>query len=235
VDRRARIVRTRTGARLVQADATLSRVLERPGPTHGLFDVLAATVTAVAPGPRFLMLGFAAGGMVGPLRALGWQSPIDAVDRSPVGTGLFQRLCGSWAGEVELHRADAARFLGATRRRWHLILDDLSVLGQEGVEKPRESYAQIPRRVRKRLTPAGVSVVNLLPSESIGWRAAEREIRGDLAEARIITVESYENRLLLTGDALPSARDLARLLRGELTRIGSLLAVETSVRSVTGG
>lgn len=207
-------------------------MVDRPGPTHGLFDVLAAVVTATAPGPRFLMLGFAAGGMIAPLRALGWQAPIDAVDRSPVGTGLFRRLCGDWAGDVEIHRADAGEFLRRSRRRWDVILDDLSVLGPEGVQKPDVCYDELPGLIHARLRPGGISLVNLLPSERIGWSAAIREIRGSLGQARLIGVASYDNRLLIAGNRVPAAPALSRSLRSGLEGIRSRLAPELSVRTV---
>lgn len=227
------MIRTRSGARLVQADATLSRVRDRPGPTQGLFDVLAATVATAAPGPRFLMLGFAAGGMVAPLRALGWNEPIEAVDRSPVGVGLFRRLCGSWAGDVEIHRADALEFLRRSRRRWDVILDDLSVLGPEGVDKPSPCYAELPPRIGSRLRPGGLAIANLLPPGEMGWAEALRRLGAGHAESRLITVDSYENRVLIAGEMLPPARVLSRRLRQALEDVGSLLASEISVRSVS--
>lgn len=230
MDRRARVVRTARGARLVQADATLSRVVDRPGPTHGLFDLLAATVATAGPGPRFLMLGFAAGGMVAPLRALGWQSPIEALDRSPIGVGLFRQLCGEWAGEVKLHRADAVDFLRRTRRRWDVIVDDLSVLGPDGVQKPEICYDPLPRLICARLRSGGIALTNALPHPT-GWAASTGRLRAAAPQARVVLTASYENRLLLTGDRLPPARALSRELRRALGEIGSLLAPEISVRT----
>jgi hypothetical protein len=56
-----RIERTRRGARMIEGDVVLSEILARPGPTHSLFDLLAAAVTALSPGPRLAVLGFAGG------------------------------------------------------------------------------------------------------------------------------------------------------------------------------
>jgi len=209
----------------------LSRVIDHPGPTHGLFDLLAATVVTAAPGPKFLMLGFAAGGMVAPLRALGWRSPIEALDRSPIGTGLFRQLCGSWAGEVQLHRADAVAFLRRTRRRWDVILDDLSVLGADGVQKPEVCYDPLPGLIRARLRPGGVAIINALPHPAIEAPLATERLRASAPAALEIHTESYENRILLAADRLPSARSLSPSLRRALRRIGSRLATEISVRT----
>lgn len=232
MNRRTRVIRTRGGARLVQADATLSRVVDRPGPTHGLFDVLAATVVAAAPGPRFLMLGFAAGGMVAPLRGLGWREPIEALDRSPLGTGLFRELCGGWAGEVHVRRGDAVEYLRRTRRRWDVILDDLSVLGPDGVRKPEVSYDVLPQLIRSRLRPGGLAVVNVLERPGANWTDSIDRLRAADPASRIVHTRPYENRVLISGRDLPSARTLSATLRRLLATIGSGLAGETHLRSL---
>ena len=65
-----RIKRTRRGAQMLQGGAILSEILAEPAATHSVFDLLAALVHLLAPGPRVAMLGFAGGGMLAPLRAL---------------------------------------------------------------------------------------------------------------------------------------------------------------------
>jgi len=77
-----KIERTRRGARIREGDVILSEILALPGPTHSLFDLLAAGIAALAPGPRVAMLGFAGGGVVAPLRAMGWNHPLCCVDLS---------------------------------------------------------------------------------------------------------------------------------------------------------
>src|SRR5262245_16741215 len=134
-----RIVRTPWGARVVQAGTVLSEVLAAPGPTHSLFDVLAAAVTALTPGPRVALLGFAAGGIVAPLRAMGFPHRLEAVDLSLEGEKLFRELSGAWAGRVSLAHADAAVWLGARRGRYDLIVEDLFLEGRSGMIKPRAS------------------------------------------------------------------------------------------------
>ena len=106
-----RIVRTRRGLRLLEGDVILSELLARPGPTHCLFDVLAACVAALAPGPRIALLGFAGGGIVAPLRAMGFPHAIEAVDLDPTGEKLFRELARHWAGEVRVARMDALEWL----------------------------------------------------------------------------------------------------------------------------
>src|SRR5262249_25485667 len=70
-----KVVRTRRSVRLVDGPDLVSHLRTTPGPTHGFFDLLAACAAAFAPGdlaraPRVLLLGFAAGGILAPLRAL---------------------------------------------------------------------------------------------------------------------------------------------------------------------
>src|SRR3989442_1025681 len=94
---RIRVVRDRGGLRLLEGDAVLSRVMARPGPTHMPFDVLAACVAALSPGRRALLLGFAGGGTVAALRAMGWRHPIDALDLSLEGHAHFREHSGPWS------------------------------------------------------------------------------------------------------------------------------------------
>lgn len=216
-----RIVRGTHGARLVQGDTTLSHVRDRPGPTHGLFDVLAACVKALSPGPRFLMLGFAAGGVVAPLRAMGWTTPIEAVELSPVGERLFRELCDDWAGDVTVHRGDAVAWLQRSRRRFDLVLEDLSVAGSAGARKPEVSLQVLPALMRERLRQDGVVVMNLLPVPGVPWTRLLPDLAAPHRGARVVHLRDYDNRLLIAGDDLPSAAAISRSLRDTLQGIGS--------------
>ena len=65
-----KITRTKHGARMSQGGAVLSEVLAKPGPTHSVFDLLAALVHVLAPGPRVGVLGFVEAEFLLLLRAL---------------------------------------------------------------------------------------------------------------------------------------------------------------------
>ena len=112
-----KVVRTRRGIRLVQQGLVLSEIRTTPGPTDSLFDVLAATIAALAPGPDVALLGFAGGGLVAPLRAMGFGHPLEAVDLSLVGEALFRAHSGPWVGRVTVHEDEASRWLRSRRRR----------------------------------------------------------------------------------------------------------------------
>lgn len=228
---RIRVVRTRHGARLIQDDAVLSELRSEPGPAHGVFDVLAACVAA-SPGPRCLVLGFAAGGLVGPLRAMGWAHPIDAVDWSSTGAEVFRRFAGGWAGEIRLARAEAGDWLRRTPGRWDLILDDLSVPSAEGVVKPDLSLGELPGLVRRRLRRGGLAVTNLLGRRGLAWRELIRRVTPTGRHAALVTLRDYQNRIVVAGDGLPAAAELSRDLRRRLGGIGSRQAGRVRVRSI---
>ncbi|MCH2364923.1 MAG: hypothetical protein MK479_10135 [Planctomycetes bacterium] len=64
------ITRDRKGARVIDGEILLNRLLKEPGPADTLFDALAASISCLCKGHRLGVLGFGAGGFVAPLRAL---------------------------------------------------------------------------------------------------------------------------------------------------------------------
>jgi hypothetical protein len=227
-----RVVRTRRGARVEQAGVILSEVLARPGPTHTLFDILAACVAALTPGPRVAVLGFASGGVVAPLRAMGHGHPLEAVDLSRDGEPLFRELSGGWCGTVRLHQADAAAWLRRPRRPFDAILEDLSATIGGEETKPPVSLATLPPLLRARLAVGGVAVVNVLPVPGRPWSRLLPHLARPFARARVVRLERWENRVLLLGDALPSARSCALRIRAALRAVGSREARAFSVASL---
>jgi hypothetical protein len=226
-----KVVRGRYGARLEDGEDLVSLVLAAPGPTHELFDVLAAAVVALAPGPRVILLGFAAGGMLGPLRAMGWAQSVDAVDRSNQGLALFRELCGGWALPLNFHRAEACSWLHRRRARYDVILDDLSVSTAHGHLKPPESLGALPRLIQRRLRPGGLAVINVFPGPGEVWCETLAAVTAPWGQALLVGGEAFSNRLVLACEALPSARAAGRRLRAALRSIGSRQAGQISVRS----
>jgi hypothetical protein len=230
-----KVVRTRHGVRIVQHGLVLSEIRTTPGPTDSLFDVLAATIAALAPGPDVAVLGFAGGGLVAPLRAMGFGHPLQAVDLSLAHEALFREHSGPWAGEVVVHEAEATRWLRARRRPFDLVLEDLSTEAGGDVTKPSVSLAVLPALMREKVGPRGVVVTNVLPVPGLAWR----DLLGDLAKpwrvrgARrlVVHLEDWENRVLLCG-ALPTARATSRTLKRHLRALGSDQADGLSVRTL---
>jgi hypothetical protein len=214
-------VKTRRGLRLIEKDAILSELLARPGPTHCLFDVLAACVKALAPGPRMALLGFAGGGIVAPLRAMGFPHAIEAVDLDPTGETLFRKLARHWALDVRVDRMDAVEWLAREHAPFDVIVEDLSVTGPEGTVKPAISFAELPALVRSRLKPTGVAITNLLPQPGASWDALIDPVKKPYSRSAVIELKEHENRLVVAG-AIPE--DPLKPVRAALDSIGSVQA-----------
>jgi len=215
-----KVVRTKRGARLIQGGAVLSEILAKPGATHSLFDLLAALIDRLAPGPRIALLGFAGGGLLAPLRALGFESPIQAVDLDHQAVPLFWELSSDWAGSVTIDESDAAAWL-CQQEPFDLILEDLSIEGPEGETKPEVSWLALPEILAAKLRPGGIAVTNLLPVPNVSWTSLQSELASPFAEARLLELTEYENRVLVCGETLPEARRLTRDLRLAMERIDS--------------
>jgi spermidine synthase len=229
-----KVVRTRSGARLIQGGLILSELRAEPGPTHTLFDVLGAALAALSPGPRVAILGFAAGGVVAPMRALGFAGPIHAVDLDLRGEGLFRHLSGGWAGEVSVAHEDAAAFLRRPATPWDAILDDLSVERDGVVTKPRASLGDLPGLAATRLSPGGVYLANLLPIPGVPWTEALERAAHPWRRARAVHFQEYENRVVVAGPRIPAAGLVSRRLRAALRLLGSRQADRVSVRNAKG-
>lgn len=224
------ITRTRHGLRLSQHGVVISELRTSPGPTHSVFDVLAALIAVLEPAGRVGVLGFAGGGMMAPLAALGWEASFDTVDLDRTAYGLFHEHCPHWTGRVNWHHADAGAWLRRQRPNFSLLLDDLSVPADGDVFKPALCWDTLPALMRARLRPGGIALFNLLLSPGDSWRQALPRVSGHFAEARLLQLDDFENRLLVAGDRLPTARDLGRRLRAALEGIRSRQAGRLQVR-----
>ena len=229
-----RVVEVPGGIRLAQGPVVLSELRLMPGPTHSVFDVLGALIHRLAPSGHVAVLGFAAGGLVAPLHALGGPRRMEGVDLDPAGHALFCRWCPEWARDVDWFRADAARWLGSRRRRYTGLVEDLSEPRAGDVHKPAACRVRMPRLIRRRLASGGVAVFNLVPDEDGSWPglAEAGRLFGGLLEVRY---DGYLNRTVVAGDALPAPAVLGRWLQADLGRMGSRLAGRTWVARVVAG
>ena len=218
------VIPTRQGIRLVQHGVVLSEVRTTPGPTHSVFDVLAACIADAPAGGRIALLGFAAGGLVAPLMALDPDRAIDAVDLDRTSHGLFRRHCPGWTGNIRWHHAEAAAWLAGQREGFDLVVEDLSVPADGDVFKPDASWGELPGLIRRRLRPGGRAVFNLLPPRDGHWRPALEHVAGGFGRGVVIRPGGFLNRILVAGDTLPDTRAVGRDLRGRLREIRSRLA-----------
>ena len=231
---RVRTVVTGRGVRILQNGVVLSEVLAKPGPTHSVFDVLAAAVCCHSNGSRLALLGFEGGGILGPLRALGSVHSIAAVDVSDRSYGVFQRLCGSWCGRVEFHHRDAEAWLRGTRSRFDAIIEDISLAAGRRVFQPDMVWHTLPRLVRARLRPSGIAVFNLLKPEVTSLKSVVREIACHFSGAYMIEFDDFENRILVAGVNRGATRSASHRIRTLLAILGSRLASRISVGTVGG-
>lgn len=226
------ITPTKHGLRLSQHGVVISELRTSPGPTHSVFDVLAATIAALAPPGRIGVLGFAGGGMMAPLRGLDVASVIDSVDLDRAGYDLFRVHCPEWTGGVNWQQADAVMWLRQQPREFDLLMDDLSVPQDGDVFKPAISWNVLPKLIRSRLRTGGIGVFNLLPASGGTWKSDLKGIVDLFETARIIALDDFENHILITGDVLPSASELGQTLRAALRRLRSRQADRIQVRRI---
>lgn len=230
------VTSTEHGLRLSQHGVVISELLTSPGPTHSVFDVLAASIAVLAPAGRVGVLGFAGGGMMAPLRALGVAAVIDSVDLDRSGYDLFQQHCPQWTAGVNWQQADAVAWLRQQPCNFDLLMDDLSVPQNDDVFKPAISWDVLPELMSARLLSGGVGVFNLLPAAGGTWKTdLARLLKSggwSRAQVRMIYLDEFENRILITGDKLPSPRKLGSQFRQALRRLGSRQADRIQVRTI---
>jgi hypothetical protein len=226
------ITPTKQGLRLSQHGVVISELRTSPGPTHSVFDVLAASIAALVPCNRIGVLGFAGGGMIAPLRGLGVQAVIDSVDLDRTGYNLFRLHCPDWASGVNWQQSDAIAWLREQPRNFGLLMDDLSVPQGGDVFKPAVSWYALPKLMRSRIYAGGFGVFNLLPAPGGTWHSDVRGIIDLFETARTIALDDFENQILITGDALPTARELGSRLRHSLRKIRSRQASRIQVRTI---
>jgi len=225
------VSRTRHGLRLSQHGVVISELRTTAGPTHSVFDVLAAAVGVLRPAGRVGMLGFAGGGMMAPLAALGRAEIIEAVDLDRAAYELFQTHCPQWISRVRWHHADAVAWLRQQPRKFDLLLEDLSIPHAGDVIKPEVSWHPLPALIRQRLRPDGIAMFNLLPPLDRAFAAALQPLADQFEAVRIIHLDDFENRILIAGRALPSARELGDQLRRALRQLRSRQAERIQVRA----
>ncbi len=227
-----KITRTRHGLRLSQHGVVISELRVTPGPTHSVFDLLAAIIDwRLQPDPRYrrrperiALLGFAGGGMLAPLRAMGVTSTIATCDLDCEAYELFLRHCAAWSEQVRWQHSDAVAWLRRQRAGFDVLVEDLSVPANGDVTKPAICWAGggLPELIRTRLRPGGWAVFNLLPPlPARPWRIDVQRLAQLFPAARLIELDEFENRILLVGQSLPPARELSLQLRQRLRVMGS--------------
>jgi len=225
------MTRTRKGAGVLHGRHLVSWLPSQPGPTHSVFDVIAALAMEGAAAGPIAMLGFAAGGTVAPLRALGFDGAVRAVDLDTRPVGAFREVAGSWAGDVTVDERDALEWIRSRRGRYGAVIEDLSMAIPGDVTKPPVSYGPLPEAVAARVAEGGVAVFNLLPVAGLSMTALATRVCAPFADARVISLRDYDNWFVLVSHGrLTSSVRLRGRLNARLYSIGSRMARTLSVR-----
>lgn len=225
------IRRTRRGWRLSQQGVVLSEVLEHPGPTDSVFDVLAA-LCLVEPVPRNIaLLGLGGGGTVAALRALHSSAHVHGVDLDPRGFDLLAEAGSAWTEPLSRHHEDAVAWLTRCRRRFDVLVEDLSVCERGEVVKPAATWEQLPSLIAARLAPRGRAIFNLLRPSNLDWSDALRRVREPFRHVLAVRLLDFENHLLLASQAPLDARRIGCEARRHLRRLGSKQAARFAMTS----
>ena len=224
--------RTPGGARLVQNGSVLSEVLSQPGPTDSVFDVLAAAMN-LSTGNRAGILGFAGGGVIAPLRAMGGRHDLAGVDLDDAGYKLFCEVSDDWRGALKFSKADAIHWLRSRRASFDVLLEDLSIARDGDVFKPDVSIDTLPRLIRSKLKPGGLAVFNLLPADDRTWKEMTKRVSGPFRHGVRIKFESFYNQVLILGSRpFSDAREVSRRIRASLTAIQSAMSSDIQIRAM---
>lgn len=227
---RTRVTYHQGGVRFEQHGCILSELPSNPGCTQSVFDVLACAAVVFGKGSQLAMLGFAGGGMLAALRALGGEHSVHGVDLEAEGYEIFCKVAADWKGEVAFDCEDAAVWLQRQRRSFDVIVEDLSMPLDGDVVKPRVAWTVLPRLIQKKLKRSGLAVTNLLPTPGVTWENHIEACR--VGPGVVVEFEYFFNRVLIQGRTVPNARRAGRELRAALRSLGSGLAEEMRVRSL---
>ena len=184
---------------LRQNGFVISKVLSHPGPTNSIFDVLAAAMN-LSTGTRAGILGFAGGGVVAPLRAMGGRHDLAGVDLDDTGYKLFCEVSDDWRGAVKFSKADATEWLHSQRLPFDVLLEDLSIPRDDRVFKPFETFDTLPQLTRAKLNTDGLAVFNLLPDANIPWPKMFEQVSQPFRYGIRISIHSFLNQVLVLSD-----------------------------------
>lgn len=198
---------TRRGARELRIRGTFASYW-KPGrvATGSVWDALAAPILALPPARRrsLLLLGMGGGSAARLARALAPRARVVGVEIDPEVVRLARRWFDLDALGLEVAVADARSYLARSRRRFDVILEDVFVGGSRDVHKPDWLPEPGLELAFRRLAPGGILASNALDEAPEVARALARRFPRVLA----IGIEDYDNRVLVGGPGVLSARRL---------------------------
>jgi SAM-dependent methyltransferase len=194
---RAEVVR-RGGALELRVDGSFASLL-RPGSalTGSVWDGLASALLALPPRRRrsVLILGLGGGSAARVARALAPAARIVGVEIDERVLDLARRHFGLDGLGAEVVRADAARFLAASRERFDAVLEDVFVGPGRAVHKPAWILEGGLARAAARVAPGGVLASNALDEAP----AVARLVAARFPRVVRVEVLGFDNRILVGG------------------------------------
>jgi hypothetical protein len=215
-----------------QHGTVLSEVLLEPGPTDSVFDLLACACR-LHPNPlQIALLGFAGGSVLAALRALGIRAQVQGIDLDRQGYDRLRQGRPGWLQPLCWRKTDAIAWLARTRRRFDVIVEDLSVPCGGDVEKPESTWEIVPRLMAGRLAPGGLAVFNLLRPPGMGWSRGIADIQKPFAHAVRADLFDYHNRVLIASQEPFEPGRSGEVLRQAMRDLGSTQASRFRVRQL---
>jgi spermidine synthase len=226
-------VRSRDGGLALEVNGTWAS-WQRPGrsDTGSVWDALAVPLLAL-PVPRrrrarALILGLGAGSTARVLRAVAPEARLVGVERSAAVLRIARARFGLDLLDIEVHLADASRFLTRTRRRFDLVIEDVFIGAGAVPRKPPWLPRPGLERASRCVAPGGVLVSNSL-DEAAQVCATQCDLWPHVLELR---VEGFDNRIFAGSQRCLDARRLRRALASEpgLAEIARVLRLRTLAR-----
>jgi predicted O-methyltransferase YrrM len=182
----------------------------RPGAvaTRCVWDAIAAPILWLPPRRRrrILALGLGGGSVARIARALAPEAEIVGVEMDPEVVRLAREHLDLDALGVKIEIADARRWLERATGRFDVILEDVFVGHGDAVHKPDWITEPGHRLARRLLARGGLLVTNTLDEHGHVARALRRAFPSLVS----ITVEDYDNRVLVAGPEGLTGRALRR-------------------------
>jgi spermidine synthase len=203
---RVQVRRTRLG-RSLRVDGTLASWYAPGSPLTGsVWDALAVPMLALPPARRrsLLILGLGGGSVARVARAISPSADIVGVECDAEVLAAARRYFDLDALDVEVVHGDARRYLGRSRRRFDMIVEDVFIGRGRAVHKP--DWLPVPglSRAKRLLRPGGVLVSNSIDEMT----AVSRVVRDLFPSAIRIDVDGYDNHVIVGGPKPVDARML---------------------------
>jgi spermidine synthase len=199
--------------RALRIDGTFASWYEPGLPITGsVWDALGAPLLLLPPArrQRVLILGLGGGSVARLVRALAPRAKIVGVEMSGEVLRAARRHLDLDALGVEIVQGDARRYLARCRRSFDVVIEDIFLGQTRSLHKP--DWLPVPgyEQAAQRLAPGGLLIANTIDET----RDVARELRRLFPATLSLEVEDYENRVLVGGPSVLSARNL----RGALAR-----------------